>query len=74
MWGVMDAVATTTITIHPVGLKVIRTAIGIAVISNDLTRAEKIECSGKPEHIEDCKDRIWQNWKNNKSLNFAYDL
>ena len=74
MRSVMDTVATATITINPVGFQVIWAAICIAIILEDLARTENMQCCGKPEHIEDCKDSIWQNRKNNKSLNFADDL
>lgn len=75
MGSVVNAVATATITIHPFDLQIISTTVGVvAIIAEDLTRAEKMECRRKPEHVEDHKDSIWYDWKNNKSIDFANDF
>lgn len=65
MGSVVNAVATATITIHPFDLQIISTTVGVAVIAEDLARAEKMECCRKPEHVEDHEDSIRYDWENN---------
>lgn len=74
MWGVMDTVATTAVTIYFAKFEIIGTAICITIISYNLTGAEKMKCCWKPEHVKDSEDEVWHNWKNNKCLDFANDL
>lgn len=70
----MDAVTTTVVTIYFAQLQIIGTTISIAIISDNLTRAEEVECGRKPEHIEDSKDKTWHKWENDQRLNFTNDL
>ena len=70
----MDVVPTTVVTIYFAQLQIIRTTISIAIVSDNLTRAEEMECSRKPEHIKDGKDQEWQKWKSYQCLNFTNDL
>ena len=70
----MDVVPTTVVTIYFAQLQIIRTTISIAIVSDNLTRAEEMECSRKPEHIKDGKDHEWQKWKSYQCLNFTNDL
>lgn len=70
----MDAVPTTVVTIYFAQLQIVGTTISIAVISDNLTRAEEMECGRKPEHIEDSKDKAWHKWENYQCLNFTNDL
>ena len=70
----MDVVPTTVVTIYFPQLQIIRTTISIAIISDNLTRAEEMECSRKPEHIKDGKDQPRQKWKSYQCLNFTNDL
>jgi hypothetical protein len=63
MRGVMDVVPTAVVTIYFSQLQIIWTTISIAIISDNLTRAEEMECSRKPEHIKDRKDQAQQKWK-----------
>jgi hypothetical protein len=64
MRGVMDTVPTTVVTIYFAQLQIICTTVGIAVVPDNLTGAEEMECGRKPEHVEDSKDKEWHKWKN----------
>jgi hypothetical protein len=44
MWGVMDSVATTSVTIYFAKFQIVGTAICIAIILYNLTGAEKMKC------------------------------
>lgn len=70
----MDAITTATITVDPFRYKIICTAIGVAIVLDNLAGTKQIECSCKPEHIKDSKDSIWHHWKDYECLNFSYDL
>ena len=72
--GIMDGITAATITAHPFQPKLIGTAVGVALILEDLTRTEKIEGSRKPEHIKNCEDKIRYDWKDYKRSNFSNDL
>lgn len=75
VWGVMDAVPTTVVTVYFAQFQIIRTTIFcIAVISEDLTGAEEMKCSRKPKHIKDSKDNVRHNWEDYQCLNFTNDL
>jgi hypothetical protein len=74
MWGVMDVVATTVVAVYFAQLQIIHTTICTAVIAENLTRAEEMERSRKPEHIKDCKDNVGHNWENYQCLDFTNDL
>ena len=74
MWGVMDTIATTAVTIYFAKFEIIGTAIIITIISYNLTGAEKMKRCWKPEHVKDSEDEVWHNWKNNKCLDFSNDL
>jgi hypothetical protein len=74
MWGVMNTVPTTAVTIYFPKLQIIGAAICVAVVSYNLTGTEKIKCCWKPEYVEDSEDQEWHSWKNNKCLDFTDDL
>ena len=74
MRGVVDAVPTTVVTVHFAQLQIIGATICAAVIADNLTRAEEVECGRKPEHIKDSEDKVRHNWENYQCLNFTNDL
>ncbi|KAF7807406.1 uncharacterized protein G2W53_039567 [Senna tora] len=58
MWCVTNAISTTTVTIHPLFHEIICTTARVAVILNNLTKAEQVKSSGNSKHVEYCKDTI----------------
>ena len=74
MIGILDGITAATITAHPFQRKLIGTAVGVALILEDLTRTEKMESSRKPEHVKNCKHKVRYDRKDNKRLNFSNDL
>lgn len=74
MRGVTDAITTTMITVHLFRQKIVSTAVCITIIPDDLTRTEQMEGSWYPDHVKNCKNWIWYDWKNYQCLDFTYDL
>lgn len=70
----MDTMTAATITAHPFQPKLIGTAIGVALVFENLTGTEKMESSRKPEHVKNCKYKVRYDWEDYKRLNFSNDL